>query len=625
MPRFALMRLDKLRLSPRLGNCTQFHVTAYEVERDVATPRAAAARTVLGTATDPPQPRALKTLMHFEGCNPEVSAGHTPAVRVHNARPHRSAGLASRSWPCWPSQRFGTILLRGASHTELVALKQALQFLLYAGYAMFLEAALARDEFAMPAATPPPGTARPDRQLPALVAASEKDPTAAHEQVRGRAWATRTASPSSLCPASPCPLLGTMQPAWTDDLVDRLPPAYRRRLQQYQRALLSTSPSVVHPLPVLVQRQLVRMAAHALSTTPTPPAAASHGGGDVATADGPADRDPLHAELTTARAPPGPAAAAAAGPASLQEKPAEAAEAEPPASATSGVALIPAASHPLAGAAGAQTGSSTDTAAVATAAPADTSAGAPERSPPLPAVTLSAPAAGGTALGAGPADERPASSSHRHAASRLRATNDMPAPAAGPAALMAAMAGRIGDEHDDSSGILSWGDESMDLTESDTDHTPEDTTSTVSGSLRASISDGRSSSVSKPARHVRSLSGAKRTASESAGASAAAPPVAGDVAAHRPLRPVSLWTVDITPPAYQRLSILFAVFCPGLSTPCKFPHSLSIQFYSESDMTLGQYIEELVRSARTPCGSCSRYDVAPMLGICGRHLPLRFG
>jgi len=281
-----------------------------------------------------------------------------------------------------------------------------------------------------------------------------------------------------------------------------------------------------------------------------------------------------------------------------------------------GVTLIPAASHPLAGAVGALAGDETVVDAAATAATTDVAAAAPERSLPLPAVTLAVPTSGVTALGAGPAYERPASSSNRHPTSLLGTSNDAPAPATGPAALMAAMAGRIGD--DDSSGILSWGDDSMELTESDTDHTPDDTTSTVSGSLRASVSDGRSSSVSKPARHVRSLSGTKRTASESAGASTAALPAAGDGAAQRPLRPLSLWTVDINPTAYQRLSILFAVFCPGLSTPCKFPHSLSIHFYTESDMTLGQYIEELVRSARTPCGTCGRYGTAPPPDICGR-------
>jgi hypothetical protein len=70
--------------------------------------------------------------------------------------------------------------------------------------------------------------------------------------------------------------------------------------------------------------------------------------------------------------------------------------------------------------------------------------------------------------------------------------------------------------------------------------------------------------------------------------------------------PPTLWTVDLDPAAHQRLVILFSVFCEGLSAPCRFPQSLAIDYYAATDMTLGQYLEELVRNTRAACSACER-------------------
>ena len=88
---------------------------------------------------------------------------------------------------------------------------------------------------------------------------------------------------------------------------------------------------------------------------------------------------------------------------------------------------------------------------------------------------------------------------------------------------------------------------------------------------------------------------------------ASAPPVINARKSGRNVIKVpTLWTINLNPTAHQRLTILFSVFCAGLPAPCKFPQSLSIEFYTATDMTLGQYIEELVRSTRSACNTCER-------------------
>ena len=69
----------------------------------------------------------------------------------------------------------------------------------------------------------------------------------------------------------------------------------------------------------------------------------------------------------------------------------------------------------------------------------------------------------------------------------------------------------------------------------------------------------------------------------------------------------NLFTIDLNPAAHQRLAILFSVSAEGLKAPCKFPQTLVIDYYTTTDMTLGQYIEELVRSTRSACNVCQRY------------------
>lgn len=58
----------------------------------------------------------------------------------------------------------------------------------------------------------------------------------------------------------------------------------------------------------------------------------------------------------------------------------------------------------------------------------------------------------------------------------------------------------------------------------------------------------------------------------------------------------------------QALVILFTIFCVGLPQPCKFPQSLSINFYTTNDMSMGQYVEELCYNTREDCPTCTKYE-----------------
>ena len=105
--------------------------------------------------------------MYFEGCNPDVRAlFRGMAQPAHTVAP--MPGLDADGpdlfspGPIPMRQRFATIILRGASTTELVALKQALQLLLYCGQAIYLESSLMSDQFteARPAGPPPQSEVR---------------------------------------------------------------------------------------------------------------------------------------------------------------------------------------------------------------------------------------------------------------------------------------------------------------------------------------------------------------------------------------------------------------------------------------------------------------------------------
>jgi len=114
-----------MSLAPRLGTCSKFFVTEYTVESTpviVATPTDENNNTVAPPTYTIEKTEAVKSLVHFEGCSPNL---------------------------------FCTLLLRGGSEEELKCVKQALSFMFYAGYSMSLEAALFSDTFIKPAESIP--------------------------------------------------------------------------------------------------------------------------------------------------------------------------------------------------------------------------------------------------------------------------------------------------------------------------------------------------------------------------------------------------------------------------------------------------------------------------------------
>ncbi|KAJ3086428.1 1-phosphatidylinositol-3-phosphate 5-kinase, partial [Quaeritorhiza haematococci] len=68
---------------------------------------------------------------------------------------------------------------------------------------------------------------------------------------------------------------------------------------------------------------------------------------------------------------------------------------------------------------------------------------------------------------------------------------------------------------------------------------------------------------------------------------------------------------NINPFAHQNLLVLYSIVCTPTSVPCRAPEIFPIEYYRETDMTLGRYLEELCRNASYPCPAkmCDR----PML------------
>lgn len=63
------------------------------------------------------------------------------------------------------------------------------------------------------------------------------------------------------------------------------------------------------------------------------------------------------------------------------------------------------------------------------------------------------------------------------------------------------------------------------------------------------------------------------------------------------------------PSSHQNIVVLFSIVCNETATPCVGPEKLTIDFYSENDVTLGQFVEHICVSADDDCPE-----------ECGKHL-----
>lgn len=63
----------------------------------------------------------------------------------------------------------------------------------------------------------------------------------------------------------------------------------------------------------------------------------------------------------------------------------------------------------------------------------------------------------------------------------------------------------------------------------------------------------------------------------------------------------SLSPYMFTPSTHQHIVLLFSIVCTETATPCVGPELLAIDFYTVSDVTLGQFIENICMTANTGC------------------------
>ncbi|CAG8501415.1 14331_t:CDS:10 [Gigaspora rosea] len=62
----------------------------------------------------------------------------------------------------------------------------------------------------------------------------------------------------------------------------------------------------------------------------------------------------------------------------------------------------------------------------------------------------------------------------------------------------------------------------------------------------------------------------------------------------------------VSPYAHQNISVLFSKICTVNLTPCSEPEILVMEYYRESDRTLGQYLEEMSSRSAYLCSTCDR-------------------
>ncbi|CAJ0854781.1 8398_t:CDS:10 [Entrophospora sp. SA101] len=60
----------------------------------------------------------------------------------------------------------------------------------------------------------------------------------------------------------------------------------------------------------------------------------------------------------------------------------------------------------------------------------------------------------------------------------------------------------------------------------------------------------------------------------------------------------------VSPYAFQNITILYTKFCEETHKPCIRPEILVMEYYGESDRTIGQYIEDLITNSTSICQNC---------------------
>lgn len=65
----------------------------------------------------------------------------------------------------------------------------------------------------------------------------------------------------------------------------------------------------------------------------------------------------------------------------------------------------------------------------------------------------------------------------------------------------------------------------------------------------------------------------------------------------------------LSPSSHQSIFVLFSSVCTETRTPCVGPDQLAVDFYTDSDMTLGQYVETMCFSAGEMCDDACGYTL----------------
>ncbi|CAG8545834.1 16742_t:CDS:2 [Acaulospora morrowiae] len=72
----------------------------------------------------------------------------------------------------------------------------------------------------------------------------------------------------------------------------------------------------------------------------------------------------------------------------------------------------------------------------------------------------------------------------------------------------------------------------------------------------------------------------------------------------------------VSPYAHQNITVLSIKICLATETACNNPEILLMEYYRESDLTLGQYLEEMCRSSSYICRTCDRPQYKHYYSFC---------
>ena len=75
----------------------------------------------------------------------------------------------------------------------------------------------------------------------------------------------------------------------------------------------------------------------------------------------------------------------------------------------------------------------------------------------------------------------------------------------------------------------------------------------------------------------------------------------------------------INPLAYQNIIVLYSNLQKKTSVPCQGPDIHVIDFYSDTDCTLGQYVEDLFLHKEVPCDECGKLQYEHVRNYVHNH------